>query len=163
MLAEPTVVKPRQFKSDVLPPGFLSTSKKVATKKPLSDDQLAQLKTKKAWEIATGPAKQLPMNLVMGYMTGNSLQIIPITTTFMILLNPLKAIFSETSKAFAGLDTGDQTQLMAAKLVFVVCQLANMAIGVYKLYKMGLIPHAPADWLAWKLPVVFEQVVNVLN
>lgn len=135
------------------PPGFGQTSTKTKTaevKRPTTD-QVEQLKIKKAWEIATGPAKSIPMNLIMSYMTGNSLQMIPIMMTLMLFWNPLKAIFTETNSSFEALVTEkNRTELYLPKAVFVLCQMATMAIGVWKLNSMGLIPNGEADWLAWK-------------
>lgn len=132
--------------------------------KAISSDDMNQLKFKKAWEIATAPAKSLPMNLIMSYMTGNSLQIIPLTMTLMLLWNPLKAIFGQTNLLFTDLQTKDNgQQIFMLKLVFIACQLANMAIGVYKLYVMGLIPHADADWLGWRDVVGLRERLSVLN
>ena len=47
------------------------------------------LKLKKAWEVALGPAKQLPMQAIMGYMSGNSLQIFSIMMVFMLYVKPI--------------------------------------------------------------------------
>lgn len=33
------------------------------------------MKLKKSWEIALAPGKQVPMQLIMSYMSGNSLQV----------------------------------------------------------------------------------------
>lgn len=158
-----SAVKPIQFKNDVSPLGFSGTSKKLTPRKPLSDAELDTLKAKKAWEVAMGPAKSVPMNLIMGYMTGNSLQIIPISMTFMMLLNPLKAIFTETNRAFKGLEPKDRGMLLLLRFVFIMCQVASMMIGIYKLFKMGLIPHSEADWLFWLHPVQYREHVYVLN
>ncbi|CAK7903610.1 ER membrane protein complex subunit 4 [[Candida] anglica] len=160
-LINPTIVK--TAKSLKSPPGYelstdTSSTKKnstiTATKKdPL---QIAELKVKKAWEVALGPAKSIPMNLIMSYMTGNSLQIIPIMMTFMLLLNPLRAIFSETNSSFRNLTTPENgTDILLAKIVFVICQLGCAGVGVWKLNSMGLIPNNRSDWLAW------EDAVNV--
>lgn len=157
-----TVTKAVAYKDGIAPLGFLVVLKKTSVKKPLSGDDLEQLKQKKAWELATGPVKSVFMNAVMGYMTGNSLQIIPISMTFMMLLSPLKAIFTETNRTFDNLDLEDKSYLLLVKVVFIVCQLLNMSIGVYKLYKMGLIPHASADWLLWMEPLSFKEKVYIL-
>lgn len=71
------------------PPGFLSSkavSKKSEQKirKPPTQEEMDTLKLKKSWEIALGPAKQLPMQAIMGYMSGNSLQIFSIMMVFML-------------------------------------------------------------------------------
>lgn len=157
-LLQPTVRAP--LEDIVLPPGFEAgpTKKKKSepVKKP-SRTELDQIKVKKAWDIATGPAKSIPMNLIMSYMTGNSLQMIPIMMAFTLLLNPLKAIFTETGPAFSGLvNERNSAEIIMPKILFVLCQLANMAVGVWKLSNMGLIPNKEADWLGWKVagPIV---------
>ena len=71
------------------PPGYLSSksvSKKAEAKarKPPTQEEMDTLKLKKSWEIALGPAKQLPMQAIMGYMSGNSLQIFSIMMVFML-------------------------------------------------------------------------------
>lgn len=136
------------------PPGFDSAftkSKKSEPVKKPSEAELDQLKVKKAWEIATSPAKSIPMNLIMSYMTGNSLQMIPIMMTLMLFWNPLKAIFTETGPAFRGLQNDRISgELILPKVVFVLCHVANMSLGLWKLNKMGLVPNSEADWLAWK-------------
>ncbi|OBA23377.1 DUF1077-domain-containing protein [Metschnikowia bicuspidata var. bicuspidata NRRL YB-4993] len=135
---------PRLKKSD-------RTEKNEHTKKP-TQKELDLLKVKKAWDIATMPAKNIPMNLVMSYMTGNSLQVIPIMMTLMLLWNPLKAILTETNSVFAGFTTNTNSlQMYLPKIVFVSCQLANMMIGLWKLNKLGLIPNKEADWLSWQV------------
>ncbi|KAK4908722.1 hypothetical protein LTR66_017540, partial [Elasticomyces elasticus] len=56
------------------PPGYTSskalTGKKatVSTRKVLTPEETDTLKLKKSWEIALGPAKQLPMQGIMSYM-----------------------------------------------------------------------------------------------
>ncbi|CCG24934.1 Emc4 protein [Candida orthopsilosis Co 90-125] len=134
------------------PPGFDSKPlehTKQATKRDHKAD-LNELKSKKIYESAIGPAKSIPMNAFMSYMTGNSLQIIPVTMTMMLLWNPIKAIFNDLNPTFSKLKTEDNSSLIFfAKLGFIFFQLMNMSIGIYKLYTMGLIPHSEADWLAW--------------
>lgn len=143
------------------PPGFgLQSSTKVKSVEPVkkpTQEELDRLKLKKAWDIASGPAKSVPMNCIMSFMTGNSLQLIPIMMTVMLLVNPLKAIFLETNRAFASLETRNSSDLLLPKAMFVVFQLANAGIGFFKLWKMGLIPNGEADWLAWK------QVTQVIE
>ncbi|KAF4943920.1 hypothetical protein F66182_18700, partial [Fusarium sp. NRRL 66182] len=64
------------------PPGFTTKAtgkqhetKSVVDRKPIETDTL---KLKKAWEVALAPSKQIPMNAIMMYMSGNSLQIFSI-------------------------------------------------------------------------------------
>lgn len=71
------------------PPGYMSSkaiskkSEKTA-RKPPTQEEMDTLKLKKSWELALGPAKQLPMQAIMGYMSGNSLQIFSIMMVFML-------------------------------------------------------------------------------
>ncbi|KAF3986104.1 hypothetical protein FT663_01076 [Candidozyma haemuli var. vulneris] len=157
-------IKARGHSSIAPPPGFgsqlSSKAKPVEPVKKPTPAELDKLKLKKAWDIASGPAKSVPMNCFMSYMTGNSLQMIPIMMTVMLLLNPIKAIFLETNKAFASLETRNASDLLLPKAAFVVFQLANAGIGLFKLWRMGLIPNGEADWLGWK---EVTQVVEKLR
>lgn len=151
-LLSPKAIQP--LNDVIAPAGFgadNSKTTKVASVKKVAETELDELKVKKAWEIATSPAKNIPMNLIMSYMTGNSMQIIPITMALMLLWNPLSSIFTETSVAFNGLlNERTSSKLVLPKVVFVICQMLNMAIGIWKLNQMGLIPNKEADWISWK-------------
>lgn len=46
----------------------------------------------KAWEIAKGPIKQLPMNIFMMWMAGNTVHIFSLMMVFMMVMNPIKAL-----------------------------------------------------------------------
>lgn len=158
-ILSPKVVQP--LKDVVSPPGFTEKTPKKSVAKKLVN--LDDLKTKKAWEIAIGPAKSIPMNLIMSYMTGNSLQLIPIMMTMMLFLNPLKAIFTDTNKVFNNLQTNKNgSVIVQAKVVFVLCQLACMSIGIWKLNLMGLIPNSEGDWLSFKTPAFFPEKLVTL-
>jgi ER membrane protein complex subunit 4 len=41
-------------------------------------------------------------------------------------------------------------RLLPAKLVYLLMQLLVMALGVYKVWIMGLLPTSGSDFLAWK-------------
>lgn len=135
--------------SNVPSPTGLNSSVKLSTTKQ-SKSQLNALKSKKAWEIATSPAKQIPMNLIMTYMTGNNLQIFSITTTLMLFTGPAKAILS-INDAFKNLDDKDiKNDVLLAKITFILLQFVVIAIGIYKLNSMGLIPNKEGDWLSFQ-------------
>ncbi|CAA22824.1 hypothetical protein POMI540_3396 [Schizosaccharomyces pombe] len=109
---------------------------------------------KKAWELAYSPLKQIPMNAILAYMSGNSLQIFSIMTTLMLLVNPLKAITS-TGSAFTPFKGTHPGTLWPAMGAYILFQLLLMGIGVYKLQRMGLLPTTTSDWLAWEVSKVF--------
>lgn len=164
-ISRPAVVVPKVSKKPLaLPPGFADSQKKtVASVGPQKrSTDVEDLKMKKAWEIAVAPAKSIPMNAFMSYMTGNSLQMIPIMMSFSLFWNPVKAIFIETNVAFSSLRTDkNSANIMLAQVVFVICQVAAMMVGLYKFYKMGLLPTAESDWLAWKTPMRIKELCAV--
>lgn len=63
--------------------------------------QQAHLLRKKAWDLATSPFKQLPMNMFMLYMAGGGIHIFSIMMVAMMLWRPVKAIASVPT-AFKG-------------------------------------------------------------
>ncbi|KAJ8099960.1 hypothetical protein POJ06DRAFT_255006 [Lipomyces tetrasporus] len=108
------------------------------------------LKVKKAWEIALAPSKSLPMNAIMSYFSGSSLQIFSLTMTFMLFSNPAKAI-ANVGPTFARYESESTfSRILQAKLVFIVLQLATVAVGLWKMGSMGVLPTKRSDWLAWE-------------
>lgn len=98
---------------------------------------------KKSWDVALAPLKQVPMNLFIMYMAGNSISIIPIMMVSMLLLRPVKALMSIKSK-FA---TIEGSQAILQKLVYFIGNLACLALALYKCQSMGLLPTHSSDWL----------------
>lgn len=96
---------------------------------------------KKAWEIAMATGKSLPMNAIMMYMSGNSLQIFSVMMTFMLFMNPIKALFSvgATFEKFENERT--KGRLITVKLAYVALQLVTIALGIWKVNGMGLLPY----------------------
>lgn len=127
------------------------------TKKALEVQET--LKIKKAWELAIAPGKALPMNLIMSYMTGNSLQVVPITMTCMVFfINPIKQALG-VNQQFDGLKSkSNNSDIQMTKLVFILCQLLCMGAGVWKLGQMGLLPNTRSDWLSFEDPSVVTEV-----
>lgn len=98
---------------------------------------------KKSWDIALAPLKQVPMNLFIMYMAGNSISIIPIMMVSMLLLRPIKAFMSVKSQ-FAIIE-GNQAILQ--KLVYLLGNFACLGMALYKCQSMGLLPTHSSDWL----------------
>ena len=98
------------------------------------------LKLKKAWEVALAPVKSLPMTAIMMYMSGSSLQIFSIMMVVMAFKNPLMGIVN-TSQAFERFESPSvSARLLQVKLVYVACQLVALAVGIWKVNQMGLLP-----------------------
>ena len=80
------------------------------------------------------------MNAIMMYMSGNSLQIFSIMMVFMLFKNPIMGLV-QTNQVFTRFETeGTRKTLWMVKLVYVAMQLAALAMGVWKVNGMGLLP-----------------------
>lgn len=109
-------------------------------RKSQTPEEMDTLKIKKAWEVALGPIKGLPMTGIMMYMSGNSLQIFSIMMVFMAFKNPLMGILA-TNQAFERFETdGNRARLLQVKLAYVAMQVVALALGVWKVNSMGLLP-----------------------
>ncbi|CCM05784.1 uncharacterized protein FIBRA_08017 [Fibroporia radiculosa] len=96
-----TVIEPSRWKNLPPPPGFgvSSTSSKATSKAPASTTASYEtLKSKRAWDFAISPAKSLPMQGFMLYMSGGGVQIFSMGIVFMLLSSPFKNL--------AGINTG---------------------------------------------------------
>ncbi|TPX07646.1 uncharacterized protein E0L32_010644 [Thyridium curvatum] len=121
------------------------------TKKPPTAEEMDTLKLKKAWEVALAPVKSLPMTFIMMYMSGNSLQIFSIMMVFMAFKNPIVGL-AATNQAFERFETdSNRAKMVQVKLAYVAMQLVALAVGVWKVNTMGLLPTTRSDWLAWEV------------
>lgn len=110
------------------------------TKKPPTAEEMDTLKLKKAWEVALAPVKSLPMTFIMMYMSGNSLQIFSIMMVFMAFKNPIVGL-AATNQAFERFETdSNRAKMVQVKLAYVAMQLVALAVGVWKVNTMGLLP-----------------------
>ena len=162
------------------PPGFTSTSaiqqpknakggKAVAPRAKPSPEEMETLKLKKAWEVAIAPAKQLPMNAIGMYMSGNSLQMFSIMMVFMLFKAPIQALMN-INQTFARFESdGKKQEMLMVKAAFIGCNLLALALGTWKVNQMGLLPWVSltlldsavsliictrttrSDWLAWEV------------
>lgn len=81
------------------------------------------------------------MNGIMMYMSGNSLQIFSIMMVFMLFKGPIQGLIN-TNSAFAKFETdGTKGKLLGVKALYVVMQLLLLALGVWKVNGMGLLPY----------------------
>jgi len=107
------------------------------------------LKLKKAWEMAIAPAKQLPMNAFGMYMSGNSLQIFSIMMVFMLFKGPIQALIN-IQNVFARFETeGTRDRLILVKLAYVACNFLALALGIWKVNGMGLLPYVSQPHLRY--------------
>ncbi|KAK9435225.1 ER membrane protein complex subunit 4 [Metarhizium brunneum] len=119
-------------------------------RKAPTGEEMETLKLKKAWEVALGPVKALPMTVIMMYMSGNSLQIFSIMMVFMAFKNPIAGLMA-TNQAFERFNTEkNAAQMLQTKLVYVAMQLVALGVGIWKVNSMGLLPTTRSDWLMWE-------------
>ncbi|EPQ58659.1 DUF1077-domain-containing protein, partial [Gloeophyllum trabeum ATCC 11539] len=113
-----------------------------------------QLKEKRAWDVAIAPAKSLPMQAFMLYMSGGGVQIFSMGIVFMLLLSPFKNLASINSAfapfAPAKTDPKALTTLPLQKVAYLACNVLTLALGLWKCRSMGLLPTGTGDWLAFE-------------
>lgn len=127
-----------------------SQKSQAVTRKQPTPTEMNTLKLKKAWEIALGPAKQIPMQAIMMYMSGNTLQIFSIFMVYNLFKSPIQGL-TQTNAVFSKFESaGSYGQMLGIKLAYVVMQLLLLGLGVYKVNSMGLLPTTRSDWLAWE-------------
>lgn len=150
------------------PPGYKVKGERNSTSKPNKRGDAKEkvknietLQVQKAWQIALQPAKSIPMNVFMSYMSGTSLQIIPIMTALMLLSGPIKSIFG-VRKAFKPVlgNSATESQIMGAMVMYVIFQMGLMYIGLRKLNSMGLLPNTKSDWLSWEPRVDYNKGIR---
>jgi ER membrane protein complex subunit 4 len=133
------------------PPGFsrgeVSKSAEAAVidvSNSISQEQRVARRQKDAMGFAYSPAKNIFSTGLMLWMSGNSIQIFSIYATGNALTTPITAMLRAPTmfKRFEmeGVD------LTVPLLVFYAMQLVCLAIAVWKLNGMGLLPMTAADW-----------------
>ncbi|XP_051800143.1 ER membrane protein complex subunit 4-like [Acanthochromis polyacanthus] len=108
----------------------------------------------RCWDVALGPLKQIPMNLFIMYMSGNTISIFPIMMVCMMAWRPIQALMS-MSATFKLLESSSQQWLQG--LVYLVGNLLGSALAIYKCQSMGLLPTHSSDWLAFIDPPQVQQ------
>jgi hypothetical protein len=81
-------------------------------------------------------------------MSGNTISIFPIMMVIMMAIRPAKTLFS-VNATFRALDASDGSSNIGQKFVFVLGNLVNIALAMYKCHSMGLLPTHASDWLAF--------------
>lgn len=82
------------------PPGYTHGVALVHSTDHARDANSNHLIIKKSWDLALGPLKQVPMNLFIMYMAGNSISIFPIMMVGMLIIRPVKALFTLQQSKF---------------------------------------------------------------
>ncbi|GAA5846284.1 hypothetical protein JCM3766R1_002196 [Sporobolomyces carnicolor] len=175
------------------PPGFAPldsvkvTSKAATTKSKPSGVNLDALRSQKAWEVALAPAKSVPMQAFMMYMTGGGIQVFSVMSVWFLLKQAVGGMLA-VENVFAPYTAASRSKVAVAttssansdvdpppsftqqKLVYLLCQLGLLAVGLWKLNSMGLLPTHESDWMAfreypeWKrLPIDTSRVQHLMG
>lgn len=127
------------------PPGFCQGHMQTSSDARQDNSTLIE---KKSWDIALGPLKQLPMNLFIMWMAGNSISIFPIMMVGMMFIRPIQAFLS-IQHTFNMIE-GRRKALQ--QVVYTLGNIVGLGLAVYKCQVMGLLPTHPSDWLAFVEP-----------
>ncbi|KAH9760264.1 ER membrane protein complex subunit 4 [Citrus sinensis] len=119
------------------PPGFSRASQDQddSTLSRQKKDAEANWKSQKAWEVAQAPFKNLMMMGFMMWMAGSTVHL------FSIVFEPYK---------------DSKVDLLGPKLLFIALNLGGLALGVWKLNTLGLLPTHASDWVS-SLPPALVQ------
>jgi hypothetical protein len=95
------------------------------------------------------------MQALMLYMSGGGVQIFSLSIVGMLLLSPFRnlaganAAFAPFAPAGAK-EPAAPTALPLQKLAYLACNVATLALGLWKCSQMGLVPVGTGDWLAFE-------------
>ncbi|KAI6173241.1 ER membrane protein complex subunit 4 [Aphelenchoides besseyi] len=143
------------------PPGFnpaYAQNAQHVERNQQDQQQRQHLMSRRAWDMALQPVKSLPMNMIMMYMSGNTISIFPIMMVAMMAWRPIKAIMS-VNTAFKPLESEYVGHLIIHKIIFALGNMAAIALAVYKCHTMGLLPNHASDWLDFVPPAERMQFV----
>ncbi|KAI6191969.1 ER membrane protein complex subunit 4 [Aphelenchoides bicaudatus] len=150
----------RTHDSSLNPPGFTPgfTQGSQHVERSQQDQQQQHLMSKRAWDMALQPIKSMPMNMLMLYMSGNTISIFPIMMVAMMGWRPIKAVMA-VNAAFKPLELEYAGSLILHKIIFALGNLAGIALAIYKCHTMGLLPNHASDWLDFVPPAERMQFV----
>ena len=109
----------------------------------------ADIMAKRAMETGLAPGKNIFMQGFMMYMSGSSINIWSMMVVGHAFYNPIKALLS-IDEAFARYASADsEIDLTLPKLAFIGCNAAMLALALWKLNTMRLLPITAADWTSF--------------
>ncbi|KAJ4834337.1 hypothetical protein Tsubulata_037535 [Turnera subulata] len=147
------------------PPGFsrASLDQDDSTVTKQKKDAEANWKAQKAWEVAQAPFKNLLMMGFMMWMAGNTVHLFSIGITFSALWQPISAL-QGVGKVFEPYKD-NKVDLLGPKLLFIALNLGGLALGIWKLNTLGLLPTHASDWVSSLSPaqvcLIFPDEFNL--
>lgn len=146
-------------KNTCAPPGYHLkvaqddfVSQRVAPKSAVSLDK--ELMRRQVWDFGKSPFSNIFSTLIMLYFAGNALSIVSLMLCGVMVSGPIKAFlgFSSSFKVFEDSLGRQDAALIKAKVVFILINLAILAVGTWKISMLGILPFTSADVLR-SLPI----------
>lgn len=147
--------------ADTCPPGYdfkpqednfvspSSSSPAQRQKQAPGEVDLVLLK-RKAWEHGKSPLSNIFSTLLMMYFAGSHLSIVSLMLCAVMISGPIKSLmsFKSSFKIFDDALLGkDETILFSAKAVYLLINAAVLAVAIWKIGQLGLLPFTEADYL----------------
>ncbi|KAI6654754.1 ER membrane protein complex subunit 4 isoform X1 [Oopsacas minuta] len=145
----------RNYSSLPSPPGC----KTVVIEGSSSDqpqEQNRNLLTKQSWNAALAPMYQVPMNLLLMYMTGSTISIYGLMMVGILMYRPISALL--TSKDFYKQLRGDQKLLQM--FVYLLANIVSLLLGLYKCEMLGILPIYASDWIKFGIEREVLEIVG---
>lgn len=111
------------------------------------EEKQLMLKNKVAWSIALGAGQALPMNAFMMWMSGDQVGLWSIMMVGYMCWGPIQNVVATNKKFEHLVSEDDESDFTMQKLSFFGLNLLGLAMAVYKLRNLGLIPSTSSDWL----------------
>jgi len=129
--------------NSAIPAGFVVSKSEKFNRKRVNNDQqqseqndIQKLKVKRAYEKAFNSVKGIFMNVIMMFMSGNSINQFTIIIVGMLLSNPIKAL----------------KQTNEGTINYIALSIAQLLVGLYKCASLGILPTTTSDWLTFEEP-----------
>lgn len=83
----------------------------------------------RCWDVALGPLKQIPMNLFIMYMSGNTISIFPIMMVCMMAWRPIQALMSMSASEYPALTLFTSHLFVFYFLVWKSCHIMFISVS----------------------------------
>ena len=94
------------------------------------------------------PGRNIMMQGFMMWMSGSGVNIWSMMVVGMAFVNPIKAI-ANMDDAFRRFKGDEGVDLTMPKLAYVACNCGMLALALWKLNTMRLLPITAADWTSF--------------
>lgn len=129
----------------------------------LSDKELKRQRIqRRLTAMQFDPVRSLPMTLFMLWMVGNDISLFSIMFVGMAVTTPITTLLG-TAKVFEQFDESVRedpslrSTVTQSKLMYALCCVAALVVGLVKISWMGLLPVSVSDWMDHRTPTITES------